>query len=161
MAYEIIKASEKDRKEILALYDAQKGREFCPWTEGYPSDETISFDLSRDALFIMKEDGIIKAAISLEEDEDVDRLPCWDKNIYPEGELARLAVLPGEQNKGLGRIMLQFGMDELKLRGYRGIHFLVNRYNTKALRSYEPFGFSMVGECHMYDQDFLCYEKEL
>ena len=26
---------------------------------------------------------------------------------------------------------------------------------------YSKFGFNVVGECHMYDQDFLCYEKEL
>ena len=96
-----------------------------------------------------------------EEDEDVDNLPFWDRSIDPEGELARLAVLPGEQNKGLGRIMLKFGMDELKRRGFKGIHFLVNRHNIKAIRCYEIFGFKKAGECHMYEQDFYCYELEL
>jgi ribosomal protein S18 acetylase RimI-like enzyme len=57
--------------------------------------------------------------------------------------------------------MMQFGMDELKRRGYRGIHMLVNRHNVKAIRCYAVFGFNVVGECHMFDQDFLCYEKEL
>ena len=63
--YEIVLAKEEDRENILDLYQAQKGREFCPWDEDYPSDETVSFDLSRDALYILKEDGVIKAAISL------------------------------------------------------------------------------------------------
>ena len=161
MEYEIISAKEEDREEILALYQAQKGREFCPWDDDYPSDETISCDLARDALYVLKEDGIIKAAVSIEEDEDVDKLSCWDKRLVPEGELARLAVIPQEQNKGLARIMLQFGMDELGRRGYKGIRFLVNRYNKKAIRSYAVFGFRVVGEVRMYDQDFLCYEKEL
>ena len=161
MEYEIVKASEADRKEILALYKLQVGREYCPWNEGYPSDETIDWDLSRDALFVMKIDGVIKAAISLDLDEDVDRLECWDEKLSPSGELSRLAVFPEEQSKGLGRIMLRFGMDELKRRGYRGTHFLVNKYNVKALRSYEVFGFNVVGECHMYEQDFLCYEMAL
>ena len=31
----------------------------------------------------------------------------------------------------------------------------------KAIRCYATFGFNVVGECFMYDQDFLCYEKEL
>lgn len=109
----------------------------------------------------MKVDSRIVAAVSLEEDEDVDCLSCWDESLEPMGELARVAVLPTEQNKGLGRIMLQFGMDELKRRGFKGIHILVNKHNTKAIRCYSVFGFRMAGECHMYEQDFLCYEKEL
>jgi len=161
MEYVIVKASEEDRNEILSLYKAQIGRDCCPWNDDYPSNEEIDMDLSRDALFVLKRSGSIKAAISIEEDEAVDLLPCWDENLAPEGELARLAVLPDEQNKGLGRIMLQFGMDELNRRGFKGIHILVNKYNAKAIRSYAIFGFRMAGECHMYEQDFLCYEKEL
>lgn len=161
MDYEIVLAKEEDRAEIMALYKAQIGREFCPWTDEYPSDVTIDFDLSRDALFVLKMDGRIKAAVSLEEDEDVDNLSCWDATKAPEGELARIAVDPEEQSKGLGRIMLQFGIDELKRRGFKGIHMLVNKHNKKAIRCYSVFGFDVVGECSMYDQDFLCYEKEL
>ncbi|MBQ3789902.1 MAG: hypothetical protein II800_03095 [Lachnospiraceae bacterium] len=57
--------------------------------------------------------------------------------------------------------MLRYGIEELRRRGCKGIHFLVNRHNVKAIRCYAVFGFRVVGECHMYDQDFLCYEKEL
>ena len=159
--YTIEKATEGERSEIMALYKAQIGREFCPWDEDYPSDETMDWDYSRDALFVLKADGKIRAAISIEKDESVDKLTCWDKSLEPEGELARLAVMPEEQNKGYGRVMLQFGMDELKRRGYRGIHMLVNKYNRKAISCYSVFGFNVVGECYLYDQDFLCYEKEL
>lgn len=161
MEYEVVMATEEDRDKILSLYRAQIGREYCPWDEEYPSNEAIDWDLSRDALFVMKVNGKIKAAVSIEEDEEVNRLSCWDKNLEPVGELARVAVLPEEQSKGLGRIMLQFGMDELKRRGFKGIHILVSKNNTKALRCYAVFGFRMVGECHMYEQDFLCYEREL
>ncbi len=159
--YVIVNASEDEKDEILALYRSQLGREFCPWDEYYPSMETIDFDLSRDALFVLKMNGSIKAAISIDVDEAVDRLPCWDKDLIPVGELARLAVHTQEQNKGIAKIMLKHGMEELKKRGCRGIHFLVNKYNTKALRSYAVFGFRRVGECHLYDQDYYCYEKEL
>lgn len=161
MDYEIVPATEGDRAEILSLYKAQIGRENCPWTEEYPSNESIDFDLKRNALFVLKADGKIKAAISLEEDEDVDNLTCWDRSLAPEGEVARVAVLPEAQNKGLGRIMMQYAMDELKRRGYNGIHILVNKHNIKAIRCYEVFGFNTVGECHMYEQDFLCYERKL
>ena len=161
MGHKILKATESDLSSILALYRAQIGREFCPWSEEYPSDEEISFDLSRDALFVLKTDDQIKAAISLEEDKDVDSLSCWNAELEPSGSIARVAVLPDEQGRGYGRIMLQYAMDELKRRGYRGIHFLVNKHNVKAIRSYAVFGFEVVGECHMFGQDFLCYQKEL
>lgn len=159
--YQILPATEADKSEILALYQAQLGRDFCAWDEGYPSAETIDWDLSRNALFVLKMNGCITAAVSIEEDEAVDLLPCWDKSLAPKGELARLAVLPGAQNQGLGRVMVQFGMNELKRRGFRGIHFLVNKQNAKAIRCYAVFGFHVVGECHMYEQDFWCYEREL
>ena len=99
-------AREEDRAEILALYRAQIGREFCPWTEHYPSDEEITFDLSRDALFVMREEGRIIAAVSLEEDPQVDALPCWTPELQPGGEIARVAVHPDFQNQGIARQMV-------------------------------------------------------
>ncbi|MBP5608017.1 MAG: GNAT family N-acetyltransferase [Lachnospiraceae bacterium] len=158
---QIVMATQQDKDEILKLYKAQLGREFCPWTEGYPGEETIDIDLAKDALFVMKDDDRIVSAISIEEDKDAERLECWDKDLAPGGELARLAVLPEMQNRGLARQMLGHGMKILKERGFRSIHFLVNKHNIKAIASYAVFGFAIVGECHMYEQDFLCYEKAL
>ena len=154
-------AKEEDRGEIRELYRMQIGREFCPWTEHYPTDEEITFDLSRDALYVMREQGQIIAAISLEDDPAIDVLDCWTKELLPAGELARLAVHPDYQNRGLARQMLQFGMERWKEKGVKSIHFLVNRFNVKAIRSYSVFGFRVVGTCEMYEQPFLCYEKEL
>ena len=60
--------------------------------------------------------------------------------------------------------MLVFGMEELARRGYKSVHFLVNKLNVKAtnnLRSYAVFGFDTVGECSLFGQPFLCYEKSL
>lgn len=63
--YEIVLATDGDRAEILSLYDMQKGREFCPWSEEYPSNETIDFDLSRDALYVLKKDGKIDELVKV------------------------------------------------------------------------------------------------
>ena len=161
MDYAIVNATEEDREELLSLYHVQLGRECCPWDEEYPGEESIDWDLSRNALFVMKAEGQILAAISFEEDEEVDAFPFWDRGLEPSGELARLAVLPEWQNSGLAKAMLRFGMDELKRRGFKGVRFMVNRTNPKAIRSYALFEFRVAGECHIYDQDMLCYEKEL
>ena len=159
--YEIVMASEADRSELLELYRALKGFEGCPWDEDYPSNETIDFDLSRDALFVLKEEGGIRAAVSIDDDDQVNALECWNKDLAPEAEIARIGVLPGFQKNGYGRVMIGFIMEEAKRRGYKGIRMLVNRYNEKAIRLYAGFNFNVVGECNMYDQDFLCYEKPL
>ncbi|MCR4989666.1 MAG: GNAT family N-acetyltransferase [Lachnospiraceae bacterium] len=161
MEYKIENATEDDRKELLALYKTQIGREYCPWDDHYPSEETIDFDLKRNSAFVMRsKDGII-GAVSIDKDEQVEAIEYWDKNLAPGGELSRLAVRPDMQNRGLARELLRFGMDELKKRGFKSIHFLVNKYNIKALRSYSALDFNTVGEVYMYEQDYICFEKEL
>lgn len=154
-------ATEGDREELMSLYRAQIGREGCPWTEEYPSDETIDYDLSRDALYVMRSRGKIVGAISIEVDEAVNELPCWNKSLEPEVEFARIAVRPEMQGRGLGRKLVEFLLDELKKQGFNGVHIVVNKQNIKALRLYDTFGFRNVGECHLYDQDFYCYELNL
>lgn len=158
----ITDATRQDTEAILALYKLQLGREFCPWTEAYPGLQEIEFDLSRNALFVMKEkSGAILAAVSIDEDEAVAALPYWTEKLAPGGELARLAVHPDYQNRGIARQMLLYAMERLKKRGYKSVHFLVNRHNVKALRSYDKLSFQIVGTCEMYEQPFYCYEKEL
>ena len=162
MEYRIVMASAADTDAVLRLYREQVGREFCFWNESYPGPETIEDDLSRDALFVMKTgNGEIIAAISVEVDEDVNRLACWTPSLQPGGEFARLAVSPAWQNRGLAREMVAYILDVLKQRGFRSVHILVNRDNIKAVRCYAHFGFREAGRCEMYDQHFLCYEKAL
>lgn len=158
----IVMATAADTDAVLRLYREQVGREFCFWNEYYPGLDTVEFDLSRDSLFVMKnEKGEIIAAISAEADEDVDRLDCWDPSLQPAGEFARLAVSPACQNRGVARKMVAYMLDVLKARGFRSVHILVNRDNLKAVRCYAHFGFREAGRCEMYDQHFLCYEKAL
>ena len=158
----IVMAAKEDTDAVLRLYREQIGRPFCFWNGDYPGPETIAFDLSRDALFVMKDEhGGIIAAISVEEDEDVNRLECWTPSLQPGGEYARLAVSPAWQNRGLARKMVSHILNVLKDRGFRSVHILVNRENLPAIRSYAHFGFRVAGECEMYDQHFLCYEKGL
>ena len=94
-------------------------------------------------------------------DPDVDALPCWTPALQPGGEIARLAVHPDFQNRGLARRLVRFIMEELARRGCRSIRLIVNCRNEKALRSYAAFRFRTAGECDMYSQHFLCYEKAL
>ena len=160
--FRIEMAATADREAVLALYEMQKGRKFCSWNEAYPAPENFEDDIAHNALFVTRTlSGEIVGAISIERDPDVDALSCWNPALQPAGEIARLAVHPDFQGRGLARQLVGFIMEELRRRGYRSIHLLVNSRNEKALRAYAAFRFDTVGECDMYSQHFLCYEKAL
>ena len=160
--HRIVQATEQDREDLMALYALQKGRKFCFWPENYPSRENADEDLADHGLFIMKSsDGRLIAAVSIERDETVDALTCWDPQLQPSGEIARLAVHPDFQSQGLARRMVAHVMRVLKERGCRSMHLLVNVQNLPAIRSYQFFHFRQVGECDLYHQHFLCLEKDL
>lgn len=160
LQYEL--ATESDKEEILKLYKSQLGREFCAWTDHYPDVQEIEMDLKNHALIVLRNElREIIATVSIDDDKNVDELACWSKELKPSGELARLAVKIECQNQGLGHIILSCGVQELKKRHYKSAHYLVNRHNEKAIRSYAHLDFKQVGEVHMYEQDFLCFEKEL
>ena len=162
MAYRIMAATPQDTDSVLRLYREQIGREHCFWDEDYPGPDTVEADLARQGLFVMKnEAGEVIAAISQEEDEDVDRLDCWTPALQPGGEFARLAVTPALQNRGLAQQMVAHILGVLRQRGFRSVHILVNRENIRAIRSYAHTGFRVAGKCFMYQQHFLCYEKPL
>lgn len=161
MSHLIREANQHDKEQILKLYKKQLGREFCPWDEHYPTMHEIDFDLSRSSLFIMIDGERIIAAASIDDDEQVEALECWHADLKPGAEMSRLAVDPDYQNQGLARKMLLYGMDEMQKRGYKSIHFMVNKHNKKALNSYRHLDFDVVGECFMYEQPFLCCEKAL
>ena len=162
MNYEIVKATAEDTDAVLRLYREQLGRPFCFWDEHYPGLDTIEFDLSREALYVMKDDsGEIIAAISEEKDDDVEKLDCWNPELRPGGEYARLAVSPASQNRGITRRMVSHILGVLKEKGYRSVHILVIRENLPAVHTYAHFGFHVVGECDLYDHHYLCYEKDL
>ena len=78
------KAKKEDVESILKLYKSQLGEPFCAWDDGYPCEENIADDLSRESLFIMKDgNGDILAAISVDQDENVENLTCWTPELQP------------------------------------------------------------------------------
>ena len=152
-------AASEDKEEILALYKTMLHGP-ADWDEHYPNGDTIDFDMSRNALYVMKNGlGEIIAAISIDEDEKVDKLPCW--SIMPGGELSRLCVRGDMQNHGIAKEMMRYAFDVMKKEGKKGVHILVRTGHIKALSTYAKLGFKTVGECHLFDKDFICMEIKL
>jgi L-amino acid N-acyltransferase YncA len=94
-----VNATISDKEEILNLYRSLVGTEFCVWTQNYPTEYEFDGDLSRNALFCLKDDDEkIIGVISIDKDEAVEELPCWTKELQPSAELSRLGVREEYQN---------------------------------------------------------------
>ena len=52
---EFRRARREEAEEILQLYRSLIGTEYCVWTENYPTEREVEFDLSRNALFCLYE----------------------------------------------------------------------------------------------------------
>ena len=184
---EFRRARREEAEEILQLYRSLIGTEYCVWTENYPTEREVEFDLSRNALFCLYERmpepdereqgarlseeqtaghlpvtrGRLMGVISMDDDPEVEALSCWSEDLTPVAELSRLGVAAEYQNRGIARILLQEAMAELKSQGYKAAHILVAKDNVKALRSYEKLHFTTAGECELFGHSYWCYEKEL
>lgn len=148
--------------QVVEMYEEAKGRTFCSWNEDYPNRDLLREDILHGDLYCLKEDtGKILGCIAKDRDEAVDRLNCWNKEYEPAAEIARLVIAKGFENQGLAKKIITCMMDEMKRRGFRGIHYLVDKENTPAMRSYRNLPFKQVGKTCLYGVDFLCYERKL
>jgi [ribosomal protein S18]-alanine N-acetyltransferase len=86
------------------------------------------------------------------------------RHVLDEGELLRLAVWPKARGTGIGRHLLEAGLDRLARRGVRRCLLEVRRGNAAALALYERLGFVPVGERRGYygdGTDALLYRRDL
>lgn len=151
----------EDTEKLLELYHSMIGGA-AGWNEYYPGIETIESDLSRNALFVMEnEKGKLMASISIDADEAVDSLKCWDEALLPGAELARLCIRKEYQNKKMARMMMAYAMNVLRKQGKKSVHILVRKGHEVAMRSYAHLGYEKVGECSLYDMQFICMERAL
>lgn len=152
-------ALREDAENIMELYRTMVGKEGCTWSEDYPSMEILLRDIKKKNEFCMKDNnGNIVAAIAIDEDEAVGNLNVWSGKYKNAGELSRLAVREDCQNHGIAKEIIRYVREEMKKRGYDGIHFLASKTNPAALACYKKMDVEVVGETFLYDTDWWCYE---
>jgi ribosomal protein S18 acetylase RimI-like enzyme len=64
-------------------------------------------------------------------------------NIY---KLDKLYALPNQQGKGLGKMLVNYVIEEIRSLGATALHLNVNRWNTKAQSFYEHLNFKTIEE---------------
>ncbi len=153
-------ATFKDKNQIFELYRKAIGTEGCTWSLDYPNEDILSNDIKNHNLFCMENDEHeVVGAISIDRDEIVDGLKCWNKAAGNMAELARLVVRDDCQNHGMAPELIKNVVKVLKERGYASAHYLVSRHHEKALASYRKLDFECVGESNVLDNEWYCYEK--
>jgi ribosomal protein S18 acetylase RimI-like enzyme len=64
-------------------------------------------------------------------------------NIY---KLDKLYTLPNQQGKGLGKLLINYIIEEIRALDATALHLNVNRWNTKAQSFYEHLNFKIIEE---------------
>ena len=149
-----------DADKVLALYQSVIGREFCTWNEFYPGMEEIQTDYESGNLFVLRDGAEIVGAISIVPDNELDDLEFWRIKDGKVGEIARVAVAPEYQGRGLALLMVRETEKILKHRGCRAVHLLAAKINIPACHTYQKAGYHLMGECDMFEHWFCAYEKE-
>ena len=163
MNEEIIElATPQDAAAVFTLYRSLIDSPYGTWDEDYPSWEIVCEDLAQnDVLVLRLPDGGIGAAIVVEKTEEFEADVAWYPDVTRWCALGRLGVARDMQGRGVARRMLTRAMELAKAEGYEAVRFLVGAHNEPALRSYAVLGFEVCGEAHLWDEDWLCYEKRL
>ena len=158
-------ARDQDIDEIYALYHTLTQAPYSTWSDDYPSLRHVQEDVRTGWSIVMRnQESRIVAAITLLPDgyePDYDDAAAWYPDVRRWACPARLGVALDQQGKGLARRMLSAAMDYAREDGCDGIRFLVAKSNPVAQRSYAKLGFDICGECEMWEEQWLCYQKRL
>ena len=91
-------------------------------------------------VYIYKVDGEFLGEIAYVLDMNDNDYTIPNQRIY----LSRLIVKPEYRNKGIGGILVDFMIDEIRKMGYKEISIGVDKDNTSALHLYRKKGFTNV-----------------
>ena len=153
------KAEKQDLEAVHDLYASLVGRSFCVWDDQYPGWADINEDYENGTLYVMVQENAILGAISIVVHNELDQLPFWA--VTNAREIARVAVSPQHQGKGIAKKMVAEIASVLRAQGVPAIHLLVAEANPPAQNVYRKCGFQFLGKCFMFGHDYIGCEKIL
>ena len=148
--------------EIKELYTDIKNNTYTLWDENYPSEELIIWDIERKGLWgVFNNETLIAITFIGKRCEDGEEDFAWHDTFKKRGTFARIGVASKYQNKGIGTMLVDFILKELKSRGFDGVRILVGTQNTNAIKLYSKFGFNNCGSVERYGQHYYLFELRL
>ena len=158
----IDRAEMRDVDEVFALYHSLIDMPYSTWSEDYPTKEIVEEDICNHEIVVLRdEQKKIIAAISLWQEFEFGDSAAWYPDVTKWAMLSRLGVSKEWQGCGIAKRMLTAAMDRAKLLGCEAVQFLVAKSNPIAQRAYAPLGFDVCGECELWEEEWLCYQKRL
>ncbi len=171
----IRRARQSDLAAIAALYERthdaeEQGLTTIGWIRGvYPTLQTAQEALSRDALFVMKDDGELVACAKIDQQQVPEYVDCpWMDDADPEQVtvLHTLVVDPAQRGKGYGKAFVQFYVDLADEMDAPYLRMDTNERNTAARALYRSLGYHEAGiiKCcfnGIPDVKLVCLEKKL
>ncbi len=130
------------------------------WDEDYPNKDIIEDDIKNKNLYVLEDRDKVIASISVLDEEPAE-LNVIDWEDGKACFLVRLCVAPECQGKGIGEEMMKNISGIAKKKGYKATHHLAAEANKAANRLYQRMGYKDLGKIHVYDTDFIAYEKML
>lgn len=136
--------------------------EIYQWDEIYPDEVTIKQDLENNDLYIGIVDGKIAVIYVINNSYDKEyNNGDWQ---YPDTEyriIHRLCVHPDFQNKGVGKITMEYIESKLSKAGIESIRLDAFTKNPYALKLYKNLGYEIVGYADWRMGRFYLMEKYL
>ncbi|MBQ4265259.1 MAG: GNAT family N-acetyltransferase [Clostridia bacterium] len=161
----IERAKPDDVDAVFALYHSLLDTPYSTWSEEYPSRELVAEDVRGGKTIVMRDpSGRIVAAIALlpgEEEDEFDDMAPWYADAQKWAVPSRLGVAVDQQGKGIAKRMLTAALDAARQEGSDAVRFLVAKRNPIPQRAYASLNFDVCGECELWGEHWLCYQKRL
>jgi len=143
--------------KVMILYKNIIENRYTTWNEYYPNKEIILEDINDSNLICVKsnEELIGIVCIGKEWNEDVN---VWNTRFNNPGTFMRIGVHSKFKGKGVGDILLNYVLNELKIRGFDGVRILVDSNNFNALKLYNRFNFKFFQKEEHFDFVWDCME---
>jgi len=149
-------ATPADADEVLNLYHSLIGSPGCTWSYAYPAAENVTKDMGNQALWVLRIGGELAGAVTIGPAGDVGLLG-WEPQ-HP-AELARLAVSPVFQDRGLASLLIEHALATARQGDFDGAVLLVSPPHAQARHLYEKFGFRPDGEVFGWDHMWVRYQQ--
>ena len=137
------------------------------WDYLYPNKTTATEDVEKKECFIIKENGICLATVTLNEEQD-EQYKNVKWSIQGEKILVihRLAVHPKAQGRGFGKLLTQYAAHYASQNGYDVIRLDAYTGNPTSNHIYKKLGYKLAdGLCYFQKNNrkrpFNCYELKI
>ncbi|MCR5342411.1 MAG: GNAT family N-acetyltransferase [Butyrivibrio sp.] len=165
----------EDVEEISRMVDSAKelmsSQGIEQWDEIYPAKEDFEDDIKKQTLYVAIDDGTSENSDKLTdsnlaaiyvistESDDAYNNASWE---YDNACIIhRLCVAPGQQNKGIGKKLLDKIEGQLVDMGFDSVRLDVFSENPFALRLYEKNGYEKRGHADWRKGRFYLMEKKI